>query len=194
MAFRKPSMHGRQQPPVGAVVNWGNPVTRNLVCRLLFNESTNWVKRDIARNNIATASGGAIVTNGTFGKAVAFDSGTNGVVRIAKPLVRALPITLMGWIYNASASANARVLCIADEGSDNEWFLLYIDNSTGFAIAANTHLGVQASASGAVDLRNRWHHVVGVWASDSDRRVYVDGRLAGADTTAMATDFQPLTA
>jgi len=109
--------------------------------------------------------------------------------KVAKPLATALPITFMGWIYNGSSTANGRVLCAADEATDNEWLLLYVDNSTGFANATSTAGGVQVSATGTTDCRNKWHQVTAVYESTTSRKVYVDGRLEGTNTTSNSPNF-----
>lgn len=193
MPYRKPlAGWGRQQPPQGSQVNWGHPVSRGLTCRLVLNETAGGNKLDIASGRLAAMSAGGVVSANTIlGKGLAFD-GTTGKLRVASALVKAYPITLMGWAYNSPATQPTRIMTLADEATDNEWLTIDINTTTGVANAACAHLGSSAVASGTVDIRGRWHQVTGVFASATDRRVYVDGILAGSNTTSIATDFSTL--
>lgn len=104
-------------------------------------------------------------------------------------MVSALPVTMMCNIYNGASTANARAMCIADEATDNEWLLLFIDNATGKVNCTSTAAGVQATATGTADLRGKWHQIAAVFESTTSRKVYADGRLEGTNTTSNSPNF-----
>lgn len=194
MPYRKPAGWGRYQPPEGSQVDWSNPITRDLTSRFLLNEKSASRRYDIAKYTVAGSQTDYLDTrNSPLGKSLNFsnNSGPGSWLRWAytRAQPQSLPLTFLGWAYNATSTANLRVLCIADEASDNEWMLLYIDNTTGVAGATSTTGAVQASATGTTDCRDKWHQVAAVFESTTSRKVYVDGHLEGTNTTSNSPNF-----
>lgn len=188
MPFRKPKPHGRIKPQDGAAVNWGDPITRGLVGRWLITERYQSRFKDLAGLNNADAFAGCSLSAGAFGGyAMTFD-GVAGVVKTRwqganDPVLIDVPFTISAWACWTDSAKNVEIASMADEASTSAFYALQIGATTGiFYAGTGDGAGSSFAASTAAATVGNWYHVVGVWASTADRRIYVNGRLEGSNT------------
>ncbi|MDQ3014705.1 MAG: LamG domain-containing protein [bacterium] len=122
--------------------------------------------------------------NGKFGKALDFD-GTNDYVNIPSNLgLSAYPITLSAWVKstNSNSGLSNTAVALADTGSDNRMFAIGFGTTTkAFIRVGNLAIHAFDGTRDVVD--GQWHHLVGVFNSATDIRLYVDGALDKTVTT-----------
>ena len=96
------------------------------------------------------------------------------------------PFTLGGWFYTNDAATEQVCVCLGRDGAAfPAWSVLFTPASAGqnFRIKKRHSTGT-ASASGAtVYALNTWYHIVGVFAADDDRKLYINGVLETSTTT-----------
>ena len=100
-------------------------------------------------------------------------------LRYDDPIVTALPFTIGGWINSDDEDTYQRAWSVCDQGTEDEWFLLSVENSgSGQRVGASHKTGGTASSPWTTELwrLNVWHHICGVYASTTSRFVYLDGR------------------
>jgi Concanavalin A-like lectin/glucanases superfamily len=156
------------------------------------------------RNGFVKVPAGVIFNQpGVVGTCVQFNNTANASIRIPNttpvtpsgPAAAGLttyPMSVSVWMNNTTAD-NDCVLIVGSGGPTT--------GTTAFYNQANYH---ELHRSGALYERNSttfqapsiapvvtvsngvWHHVVGVWASATDRKLYIDGVLRGTDVDAGA--------
>lgn len=103
-------------------------------------------------------------------------NGTSDYIEHGAAVVSALPITMACWFYNAQHPIGVSwgLTTIGDSAASSR-VQLYLSETTLRAITVST---VPSGAEATVDgLKvNQWQHGCGVWASTTDRRVFLNGR------------------
>ncbi len=181
---------GNVKPPVGSVIDWGDPINAGLVGCWLLNENGGRIAKDIASRQDGTLTGTIPWTPGARGPTVAPD-GSSGYVTagVAPSIGGATGCTISGWIYR---SATGTKNCfgygsISSAGKFNcLWFTdnnIYADFNASFPLFASTKTG--------------WHHLLSVFDGNAStkQRFYFDGvqvTLSGTQTvlTVMSTVAQ----
>lgn len=95
------------------------------------------------------------------------------------------PFSLEAWIKISSISATMQFLGLADKDAPDEQARIAMF-STGKCFAAIQNTGSEDSGAqtDAAD-DGLWHHVVAVFASATDRKIYLDAGTPGTDTTSV---------
>lgn len=101
------------------------------------------------------------------------------------------PFTLCGWVKYTGTPAAGSGHCIiagADNTTSSQQYFLFLLETTGNINAVQfIHNATFNENKGTVNLTaDVWHHVVGVYASATDRRQYVNGSLDGNSTASFA--------
>jgi hypothetical protein len=92
------------------------------------------------------------------------------------------PFTISCFYRTADISNSQVLLSITDYNAN--WHAHYLEVSSSYINAATATAGVFTKAQAAnTSSSNEWLHIVGVWGSSTDRRVYVDGGNKGSDST-----------
>jgi len=198
MAYRRAGFARHIKPPEGSQLNWANPISKNLIGRWLLNEHGGANKafnigRDMGRTPPHSRIGGVTTVPGPFGApAVQFD-GTTGLLNMVDgsgnsiAYVSSPPFTFMAWACQTDATKDLNIMAVADEAANLEAHVLSILGTTNTFRFLTRDAGTTAFAlSTETAVTGRWYQVTGVLNSDSDRKVYVNGHLAGSDTTATA--------
>lgn len=110
-------------------------------------------------------------------------NGSSGHLRGTTSPVSGVPLTIAGWVNLSSLAAEQIVAGVWYPAV--AWNGHYIRVLTSGAVQAetaenNTFAVAQTSVSLGV---GAWHHVAGVWASATDRKIYLDGAAVGSNTT-----------
>ena len=121
---------------------------------------------------------------GKVGQALSFDNTNDKVVVNAAP-VSVAPLTLCAWARRNTKDTFLTIVSIND-GSNDQFSIGFDLQLTTNSVVAQALQGLTggwaAAPNGSVSLR-RWHHICGVFSSAAARTVYLDGALAGTDTS-----------
>ena len=114
-------------------------------------------------------------------------SGTTQSYYAASAPVTAVPLTMACWMNKTSASTGGFLMGVMrDAGSLWYGFYLYATSSGKVqAPLANNNVfagGVDSTTSYSA---NTWHHVCGVYSSNTSRTIYLDGGGSATDTTSL---------
>ena len=102
---------------------------------------------------------------------------------IAQGVVAGYPFTLCGWFRVPAVSLFLPLMGMNDTTAGVRYELYYSGHTTG-QIGANAYDGGSAVAiSGVAATPEVWFHAAGVFASETDRRVYLDGGNLGTNAT-----------
>lgn len=110
--------------------------------------------------------------------------GTNSA-SLGAAILQTYPFTISTWV-NLSNTTRSHVLVWVGRGTGAAWYghYLAVEVTTGFAAAYTVTNTVFVGAVGNTNIADgNWHHVLGTYASATDRKVYVDGVLQGSNTT-----------
>lgn len=181
---------GRFKPPQGAAINYADPLANGLVFRCLFNGSRPRAI-DLARRKHMTGYPGVTISAGVFGACPQFD-GVSGKFRIelegVKAVVNAPPFSVSGWMCGTDAAA-VFLFSVADEATNLDSYRIQSTSGNGGVFRAQVvdHVGGSDSAQATTTMTTGvWYHVVGVFASTTDRRIFINGRLEATNTTSLA--------
>lgn len=106
--------------------------------------------------------------------------------------VSTYPCTISAWYKPTNVTSNHVIVYIGST-TDARRFMIYKMSNAGGNVARASSVpdgggaGSDAIGSTAMTDTTRWYHVVGVWASSTSRKIYVDGVLEATDTTSIAT-------
>src|SRR3989344_5609713 len=156
-----------------------NPVILNCYDQILGNPdliayySLEGNANDVSGNgNNGTVTNAVFNSTGKFNGAYTFDGNGDYISRTNTILTSSYPFTMSAWfIKNTTAEGNIFIL-----ESD-------ADTPVNYGIGASTKGILYADpgdtpyfALGTTNIRdNKWHHIVGVFNSDTDKRLYIDG-------------------
>jgi len=136
---------------------------------------------DFSNNNTnnATLQNGPVhnFSGGKFAGAYEFDGVDDYIYLNSTAEINEYPFTLSAWAKKIDDGNNGTIVALTQIGvSDFRMYGLWI-NSSGQAemIADDTSGSGGAILGGGNDITGGWHHIVGVFTSDSDKRLYVDG-------------------
>jgi len=112
---------------------------------------------------------------GEDGCAYAFDGGDDCIL-LATPLT-GFPFTVNAWVKTSDADGGA-VWSLGFTGSDGRYYFLGVREGQACLVASNAGSSTLSAGAGVAD--GRWHMLTAVFASETDRRLYVDGARAGS--------------
>lgn len=118
-------------------------------------------------------------------------NGTNQYLQLGSAVVTAAPLTMACWFNVDSVTVSHTLVSITNAGTTGgiTRFALFaagaITGAPVRAIASDTlnNNGIAATTSGYS--ANTWHHAAGVFTSNSNRAVYLDGGNSATDTTSI---------
>jgi len=129
---------------------------------------------------------GAVPTEDQFGisnQAYSFDGGSN--IEVGLTAIADYPFTFAAWIKTAGASAV--IANLADNTVEKTYYDLGINLDGTVYLRSRFDDGNESAAISTQSVNdNRWHYAVGVFASDSQRILYLDGELAAQDADTVA--------
>ena len=92
------------------------------------------------------------------------------------------PFYFFAWFYADSFPTNNNTIFSVGDGSAAEFFRIYVTSAGGFRAQTADPSGQSAEATVSAST-GQWHLGVGVFASSTDRRAYLDGGNKGTNTT-----------
>lgn len=117
--------------------------------------------------------------------AISFSGSLQSYYSASTP-VTAVPLTIACWMNKPSATTGAFVAGIMrNAGALWYGFYLYATNTGKVsASAANNNVFAEAQSTTSYSA-NTWHHVCGVFASNTSRTIYLDGAGSATNTTSL---------
>jgi len=116
-----------------------------------------------------------------------FDDGSSQYLYSANAVISAYPFTMAAWCYSDDNANLQTVLSVGDTATTNNYWRIVMAgnyaNDPFHLWAVNGGAPVIASTSPSGYSINTWHHIIGVGASSTDRRIYIDGGSEGQETT-----------
>jgi hypothetical protein len=130
----------------------------------------------------SSGSGDEMWDNGTTGKRNAsldFD-GTDDYISSASLPVTDYPLTITGWVNIPSSNNSNTMFFLGDSATTDDYFQVWVGE---IPILRIVNAGAD-DLNGTINIEDGdWHHITAVYASATDRRLYVDGIADGTDTT-----------
>lgn len=111
--------------------------------------------------------------------------------RLTMPSISiAEPLTLACWAYPlVAASVNQCLMSIrVDYLTSGSFVGLILDNSNPSLLSAAAWVAAYSASSKSGVVANRWQHMAGVYSAANNKRAYLDGVAATANTTNRGTD------
>jgi len=146
-----------------------------------FDRNTTSV-RDLSGNkNDGTRNGGVNwTTGGKLDSGFSFD-GVDDFIERNNAVISGTPATFSAWINLKSLGVNQRIVTINPKSAGNSALSIFVDTANK---ASAQHYDTDgAVATGTTTLTtNTWYHIVGVFASDSSRTIYVNGVSQNTNT------------
>ncbi len=99
------------------------------------------------------------------------------------------PFSIALWLRVSSLVANVVAFCLTTAGAVDQHSLIRIDTVGAYTILNRNGAGAgnrQLATTTKTYIDSRWHNLIVVCASDSSRKIYVDGRLEAEDTNTQA--------
>ncbi len=110
------------------------------------------------------------------------------VVDLGSLPINGHPFTLAGWFRVPNVSALLTLFRVENTGTGS-FYSIYFRGSVDNVAAAISKVGIAAVAKSTTPMiPGQWHHVTGVFESDSARRVYLDGGNMGANSQTRVFD------
>jgi hypothetical protein len=136
------------------------------------------------KGNNGTLTNGPTLNTG-FGGGISFD-GTDDRATSTMFLQSSFPYSISAFFRTTKTSGIQRITTLHKANTNLGFFSLRI--SDGGAISANAYAdtGNESFAVGSIISTNIWYHAVAVFASATDRKIYLNGKLEATDTTSIA--------
>ena len=115
------------------------------------------------------------------------DDAEDEYLHVGSAVVSGTPVTMACWVYIDEEIDTFEHLAMTISDADGSPYLelLGIQLSGNNRVRANTSGIAQAEATAFYSI-NTWHHFCGIFASDTDRRAFLDGGNKGTDTTSVS--------
>jgi len=180
-----PSCYGigrlpNEKPIFGTPLNPFHQLNQGLVGCWAFNEQGGNKAFDLSGNGNHGTLIGATWTPSKFGGGLAFDGLNDYVNRDA--VITGTPVTISAWVKTNDLNNERRIVTINDGGTSANVLSILIDSHTNKLQVQHYDTSGDGAFSTVAMSINTWHHVVGVFASDSSRIAYLDGVAGNPDT------------
>jgi hypothetical protein len=118
--------------------------------------------------------------------ALLFDNSNTEYMIVLSAIRTSTPLSMACWFKSDDLTAGQSLMSIANNNSDVHYHALSIrGDAVGDRLRAATrsNIGYVYAQSAVPYSADTWHHACGVWASSSDRRVYLDGGNKGTNNS-----------
>jgi len=114
-----------------------------------------------------------------------FERSSSQYLSNANAVVSGTPFTMACWFKSENVTNDQTLLSVGTAGADNARHSLQaVGSVAGDPVRAVSRTTGSAQADTTTGYTaGIWYHACGVWASETDRRVYIDGGSEGANTT-----------
>lgn len=141
---------------------------------------------DLSPNNYTTNSINNVQTTTRWGLPTMSFNGTNQYINIVQPIVTTYPFTISAWVKPDRVSGTQGIVFKGRSTAGNRYFGINLNNTT-FQITARNRTARTANGTISAQVGQRYH-VVGVFASATNRRIYVNGIQGGTSTNSVRLD------
>ena len=179
----------RERPAFPYSINWKSKQARGLVAWWPLAPLRD--ARDFGPSGLYTLTNNGPVWNPhrVLHRAPLFDDASSQFFSLGSAVLTAPPFTMGCWFESNDITAAQSLMQVSDTGSTNNFHLLELRGQV-----AGDFVGMQSSDStGGFRaltttgfLANTLHHAVGVVASATDRRVFIDGGSKGTESTSVS--------
>lgn len=113
-----------------------------------------------------------------------FDDAATEYLRIETPIIAGTPFAVGVW-FNRDADNESVLFSLVDKDVDNHYFALNVLTAAeANAVRMDVQAAGGASAVTSSGVTNGvWHHALGICATNTDRRVLLDGGSKGTNAT-----------
>lgn len=94
------------------------------------------------------------------------------------------PFAISLWFNPSALNADMVLASIADNSSENDFHALLFKGSLGTNFVHAISDDAEAISVGGLTTLDTWYHILGIWNSSSDRKIYLNGTNEGSDATA----------
>ncbi|MDZ7742897.1 MAG: LruC domain-containing protein [Bacteroidota bacterium] len=120
-------------------------------------------------------------------------NGSSDYVQIDETeIIEDYPFTLAAWIKTDGFSypnEDMVIINLADPSKSDRYYGIFLGEDEGGVACIRARKGSEKTVNGTTVLTDdQWHFVVGVFASKSDRKLYVDGALEASDSRNVTFD------
>ncbi len=187
MSQEESTLSFRPKPPLGSLVNPHHPLADKLVGCWIMNEGGGDKVFDLGKRGLHLSAGGTPEWGiGERGQNVILDGVSEDYFQIEVAALSSHPITMLCWFNPDADDNNETLLWVGDKASQN--YGTGIDyngteaNDPVEAFSYNAPGQFYASVYETNGFANTWHQLVGVFASNTSRLVYFDGKPGTEDT------------
>jgi hypothetical protein len=152
----------------------------------LKNGGTGGTSYDLALSSVSGADTSATVVTGIIGdKALRF-GGSTGYQASGHP--SGYPFTFSLWVANVpNGTSSTAAMSITQTASSNRYYSLGV-SSTEAAEGVRRNTTPISTSAGSSLAGTAWHNLVGVFTSETDYSIYVDGQFGATQTTSVPFD------
>ncbi len=129
---------------------------------------------------------GATWTLGKNGSGLSFAS--EDYVEGSSGIVNGYPFSVVAWIKAEPVkrgSGERAIVSFANNNVNSSYYGMYLNKKGNVSAVVRNGRKIEAQSDFSVD-DGQWHQVAAVFASDSDRSIYVDGKFAKRDTRSVS--------
>lgn len=186
------------KPPIGTSLKPDHSLSKGLAAFWLFNEGSGNKVYDLSGNNhtgtlfnidLSSTSGWV---SGRLGPSIAFD-GIYDYIEADQQLITNYPFSISAWVYaNPIGGADYVIFGLTDKNVEHtQYGILVGTDELGRVVMRAYNSTAQSSdyspSSSRID-NNNWHHIVAIYESATQRRLYVNNVLQVTSTAPITYD------
>lgn len=143
--------------------------------------------KDSIGSNDGTPAKATTTVNSPLGPGQSFD-GSQWVTETDQ-IIADYPLSISIWVRQAS-NQSATLISLSEEnttaGANDRYVSVILVSGVIWLVTKAATVPVTDPKMGSSLSLNVWHHVVGTWASATDRKLYINGKLEASDTVSHA--------
>ncbi len=130
----------------------------------------------------------AWTNSGKFGKAVDFetDGTTDDYIEIGSAIVSSYPFTMSAWVNPERIDIGVAIMSLANSGVTNQFYT--IRTLGGGAVRLDLLNGGESDSVDSISSLSagNWYHIVGVFESSTNRKLYINSVEENSSTTSVS--------
>ncbi len=182
------------KPTIGTQLDRSNPINNGLIAFWLFNEGSGNIVNDISGNSkIGTIHNSGWILDGRLGVSISFD-GIDDYIEADQQLITGYPFSISTWVRASPiGTLDYVIFSLTDKNIEHTQYGIYVgSNEAGRVVIRANNKGVESSSSDSpistrVD-NNNWYHIVAIYESATQRRLYVNNVLILTSTVSITYD------
>jgi len=111
------------------------------------------------------------------------NAGSSQYIENTSGFITAYPFTISAWIKTSRVNVTQEIAMFGNSATNTTYYGIRLVNANAVAVSCNT---TARSATSSVTLvANKRYHIIGVFASGNDQRIYVDNANPAQNATAV---------